>query len=73
MGTMTIRLPDDTHERLKLLADSRGISLNKMFEEFSTKAITEADAYNLFRLHARKGNKQRGLDILDKLDKYYGG
>ncbi|PCJ36964.1 MAG: toxin-antitoxin system HicB family antitoxin [Alphaproteobacteria bacterium] len=72
MGTMTIRLPNDTHERLKLLADSRGISLNKMFEEFSTKAITEADSYNLFQLHAQKGNKKRGLDTLDNLEKYYG-
>ena len=43
MGTLTIRLPDEQHERLKTLAARRGVSLNKLFEEFSTKAISEFD------------------------------
>ncbi len=68
MGALTIRLPDDTHERLKLLAERRGVSLNKMFEEFSTKAIAEADAYAHFQLCAQRGDRQRGLDTLDRLD-----
>jgi len=71
MGIMTIRLPDDTHERLKLIADSRGISLNKMFEEFSAKAIAEADSYVHFQISAQKGNRKRGLDTLSRIDKYY--
>lgn len=71
MGTMTIRLPDDTHERLKLLADTRGISLNKMFEEFSTRAITEADSYARFSIRTERGNASRGLKTLDKLDSRY--
>ena len=36
MSVMTIRLPEDKHERLKQLADYRQISLNKLFEEMST-------------------------------------
>ncbi len=28
MGTLTIRIPDDKHERLKALAASKGISVN---------------------------------------------
>lgn len=71
MAIMTIRLPDDTHERLKLLADSRGISLNKMFEEFSTKAITEADSYVYFQTLAIKGDRKRGLNTLAESDKYF--
>ncbi|MFT4182955.1 MAG: ribbon-helix-helix protein, CopG family [Rhizobium sp.] len=41
MSTLTIRLPSDQHERLKALAAARGTSLNKLFEELSTKALTE--------------------------------
>ena len=32
MSTLTIRLPDDTVERLKALARSRGLSMNKLVE-----------------------------------------
>jgi uncharacterized protein len=32
MATMTIRLPDAKHDRLKQLAEQRGLSLNKLFE-----------------------------------------
>jgi hypothetical protein len=68
MATMTIRLPDNKHERLKLLAEQRGLSLNKLFEEWSTMALSEFDAESRFRLLAAKGDPKRGLRILDKLD-----
>ncbi|MDJ1170559.1 hypothetical protein PMG71_14090 [Roseofilum sp. BLCC_M154] len=32
MATLTIRLPDDKHSRLKALTQSRGISVNKLME-----------------------------------------
>jgi predicted DNA-binding protein len=71
MSTLTIRLPDDQHERLKALASSRGTSLNKLFEEFSTKALAEFDAETRFRLRAGRGNRKRGLEILDELDRLH--
>jgi len=33
MATLTIRLPDDKHERLKELARRRNLSVNKLIEE----------------------------------------
>ena len=71
MATRTIRLPDETHERLKQLAAARGISVNKLFERFSTQAISEADAFTRFKLHSASGNISEGLKILDKLDKHF--
>ena len=69
MSTLTIRLPDDQHERLKALAAQRGISLNKLFEEFSTKAIAEFDSQTRFRLRASRGDRARGIAVLDELDR----
>ncbi len=69
MSTLTIRLPDDQHERLRTLAAQRGVSLNKLFEEFSTKAIAEFDTENRFRLRAARADKAKGLAILDMLDR----
>jgi predicted transcriptional regulator len=68
MATLTIRMPDDKHSRLKQLAESRGISVNKLVEELSTIALTEFDAYNRFRLMAARGSVTEGLKLLDKLD-----
>ena len=68
MATLTIRLPDDKHTRLKELAQSRGISINKLMEELSTIVLTEFDAYTRFKVMAARGNVQEGLRILDKLD-----
>ncbi len=69
---MTIRIADDQHERLKVLAARRGISLNKMIEEFSTRAIVEADAENRYLARAASGNPSRGIELLDKLDTHFG-
>jgi predicted DNA-binding protein len=68
MATLTIRLPDDKHNRLKELARSRGISVNKLLEELSTIALTEFDAYTRFKAMAAMGDPEVGLKLLDKLD-----
>lgn len=68
MGTLTIRLPDDKHIRLKELAQNRGISVNKLIEELSTIALAEFDSYTRFKAMAATGNVEEGLKILDKLD-----
>ena len=73
MSTLTIRLADDQHERLKTLASKRGLSLNKLFEEFSVKALAEFDTENRFRIRAARGDRVKALEILDGLDKKHGG
>lgn len=71
MSTLTIRLLDDKHARLKILAQSRGISLNKLIEEFSTQAIVESDAYTRFQAASAHGDSTRGLASLEKLDQHF--
>jgi predicted HicB family RNase H-like nuclease len=68
MATLTIRIPDDKHDRIKQLALSRGISVNKLIEELSTIALVEFDTYNRFMAMQVMGNPQRGIALLDKLD-----
>lgn len=68
MSTLTIRLPDDTAERLKKLARARGISVNKLMEEMSTQALAAFDAETRFQAMAARGNTEKALDILDRLD-----
>jgi hypothetical protein len=71
MSTLTIRLPSDKHQRLKMLAEKRHISLNKLFEELSTVVLTEFDAETRFQVRAMRGSVKSGLHLLDKLDKHF--
>ena len=68
MATLTICIPNEKYERLKALAQSRGISVNQLMEELSTIALTEFDAHTRFQAMAARGNPQQGLKLLDKLD-----
>lgn len=68
MATVTVRLPDEKHERLKLMAKHLGVSLNKLFEELSTTALAEFDIETRFRVRAGRASVERGLAILDELD-----
>jgi plasmid stability protein len=69
MATLTIRLPDDKHNRLKALAQRKKMSINKLIEEISTQTLAEFDSETRFRVLAASGNIKRGLEILEKLDK----
>jgi predicted transcriptional regulator len=68
MSVVTLRLPDDQHQRLKIMARARGLSLNKLLEQLSAQALTENDIELRYRRLAAAGSAKRGLDLLDKLD-----
>jgi hypothetical protein len=68
MSTLTIRLPEDKHARLRQLAKHRDMSINKLMEELATISIAEFDAESRFRAMAARGSTERGLALLDKLD-----
>jgi len=68
MSTLTIRLPDDTAQRLKALALSRGLSMNKLVEQLSAHALSAWDTENHFRAMAATGDVKNALAVLDRLD-----
>jgi hypothetical protein len=69
MSVVTVRLPEDQHQRLKAMAQARGISLNKLFEHLTAQALTENDIELRYRRLAATGSPVRGLALLDKLDR----
>ncbi len=69
MSTLTIRLPDNTAQRLKSYARSRGQSVNKLVEEMSAQALAAWDTEVRFRSLAEQGDISKAITILDRLDK----
>ena len=68
VSTLTIRLPDETTLRLKSLAQSRGLSMNKLVEQLSAHALSAWDTENHFRAFAATGDVRQALAVLDRLD-----
>lgn len=66
---LAIRMSDDKGSRLKALAKSRNINVNKLIEELSTIALTEYDAQVRFEVRAARSNATQGLALLDELEK----
>jgi hypothetical protein len=71
MSTLTIRIPQGKHARLRTLARVRGVSLNKLMDELATVALANHDAENRFRARAARGSRRRGLALLRKLDRAF--
>ena len=73
MSTLTIRLPENKHNRLRALARSRGLSVNKLIDELATVALVQHDTESRFRALAAQGSKKRGLSLLAKVDRAFAG
>jgi hypothetical protein len=68
MSTLTIRIPEDKHARLRSLAQARGISVNRLIDELATVALVQFDSEARFSALAARGSKKTGLNLLNKLD-----
>ena len=68
MSALTVRLADEKHQRLRLLARSRGTTINHLVDEMTTLMLAEFDTETRFlaRTQAGAGNVARGLDLLKK-------
>lgn len=71
MSTLTIRMPETKHARLRRLAESQGVSMNKLMDELATVALAQHDAEVRFRALAARGSAKRGLELLAKLDRRF--
>ena len=67
MGSLHLRIPDEKHQRLKELAKSKNMSVNKLLEELTTIVLTEYDLETRFRVRASRGSREKALEVLDKL------
>jgi plasmid stability protein len=61
MAVLTVRMPDDRHSRLKALAASQGVSVNKMIEELTTAALVEFDTHIDSRREPIEDRRLEGL------------
>lgn len=68
MAALTLRLPDDKHQRLCALAQSRNTTVNRLMDEMTTLMLAECDAETRFKLRAARaaGQAANGLALLER-------
>lgn len=71
MSTVTLRIDAEKHERLRRVAAQKGVSLNRLMDELATVALAQYDAETRFRARSGKGSAQKGLKLLEKLDRSF--
>lgn len=69
MRVLTLRIPEEKHDRLRRLAESRGVSMNRLVDEWATVALAQFDAETRFRALAARGSAARGSQLLDNADR----
>jgi len=65
MTALVLNLPDEKLRRLEMVAQARGISVARLFDEMSGALLAEANAETGFRLRAERGagQEERGLEL----------
>lgn len=68
MSALSVRLPDEKHDRLRNMARARGTTINRLIDEMATLMLAEFDAETRFRVRAARGTGKaaRGLALLKK-------
>ncbi len=68
MTALTLRLADEKHLRLKKLAQSKGVTLNKLLDEMTTLMLTEFDLETRYLARVKRGSNktERGSELLEK-------
>ena len=71
MSTLTLRIDDEKHARLRRMSELQGVSMNRLMDELATIALAQHDAETRFRARAVKGSPATGLKVLEKLDRHF--
>ena len=64
MSTMSIRLPDSLHKRLKALADQEGVSMNQFITLALTEKVSALLTVDYLKDRAQRGDRQKFEAVL---------
>ena len=64
MSTMSVRLPNSLHKRLKAMADQEGVSMNQLITLALTEKVSALLTVDYLKERAQRGNRQKFEAIL---------
>jgi predicted DNA-binding protein len=70
MSTLSIRMPDSLHSKLKKLSKKDNISLNQFITSAVTEKITALETEQYLSERAKRGSKEKYLRVLNKVSNF---
>ncbi len=67
MGTLSVRMPNSLHSKLKKLSKKEKVSLNQLINSAVTEKISALETEEYLINRAKKGSKKKYLEVLDKV------
>jgi len=67
MGTLSVRMPNSLHSKLKKLSKKEKVSLNQLINSAVTEKISALETEEYLINRAQKGSKKKYLEVLEKV------
>jgi len=67
MSTMSLRLPESLHEKVRELAEREGVSINQLVTTALAEKISALLTQEYLQERAARGSREEYLRILDKV------
>jgi len=67
MGTLSVRMPNSLHSKLKKLSKKEKVSLNQLINSAITEKISALETEEYLINRAKKGSKKKYLEVLEKV------
>ena len=67
MSTLSLRIPESLHNRVRVLATEDNISINQFITSAIAEKLSALDTENYLEQRAKKGSKKKFLKVLAKV------
>lgn len=67
MSTVSLRLPNSIHNRVKELAKVDGVSINQFISTALTEKVSVMNAADYLEKRAKRGNREKFENVLNKV------
>jgi len=67
MSTMSLRLPESLHEKVRELAEREGISINQLVTTALAEKISALLTQEYLEARATRGSREKFLEVLNKV------
>jgi hypothetical protein len=67
MSTMSLRLPESLHQKVRELADREGVSINQLVTTALAEKISALLTQEYLEARAARGSREKFLEVLEKV------
>ena len=67
MSTLSLRIPESLHKRVKEIASKERFSINQFIATALAEKLSAIDTENYLEERVKRGDRKKNMDILEKI------